>query len=158
MQIRTAVFTISDRCARGQAEDRSGPAIIERLPDLDATLVHREVVPDEVSSIRAALQGWIGRCELIVSTGGTGIAARDVTPEAVSPLLDRPLPGFGETMRLRAFERLPTSILSRGGAGVAGSTLIVWLPGSTKAVRECLEWLEPAIRHACRQLAGDTGH
>ncbi len=158
MSNRAVVITVSDRCSRGEAPDRSGPAIVEALADLDAVLVHREIVPDEVERIRAVAEGWRGRCNLMLLTGGTGISPRDVTPEALAPLIDKPLPGFGEVMRLRAFDRLPTSILSRGGAGLSGSTLLVWVPGSPRAARECLEWLSAAIRHACDCLRGDDKH
>lgn len=158
MQNRAVILTISDRVSRGEAVDLSGPAIIESLPALDATAIHREVVPDEVERIRAVAGAWVDRCTLLLSTGGTGIAPRDVTPEALAPLVQRALPGFGEVMRLRAFDRLPTSILSRSGAGVSGRTLLLWLPGSPRAVRECLEWLAPAIKHTCAMLRGETGH
>lgn len=158
MPYRAAVITVSDRCARGEAEDRSGPAIIERLADLDAQLVHRECVPDEIERVRAAAGTWLGRCDLLVTTGGTGVSPRDVTPEALRPLVERELPGFGEVMRLRAFERAPTSVISRGGAGVSGRTLLVWLPGAPKAATECLEWLAPAIRHVCSLLRGEPVH
>lgn len=158
MSNRTAVITISDRCARGQAQDRSGPAIIEMLPDLEAALVHREIVPDEIEKIRGLAQSWINRCDLIISTGGTGVAPRDVTPEALAPLIERPLPGFGEIIRVKGFERTPTSIVSRAGGGVAGRTLLVWLPGSPRAVRESIEWLSPAIRHVCQFLRGEGVH
>lgn len=158
MSNRVMVLTISDRCASGTAEDKSGPAIIEHLHTFDGVLVHRETVPDDVQRIRNAVSAFLGRCELIITTGGTGVAERDVTPEAVVPLIERPLPGFGEVMRMNAFERTPMSILSRGGAGIARKTLVVWLPGSTKGVRECLEWLTPAIRHVCQFLRGEKPH
>jgi len=158
MSSRAVVLTISDRCARGEAQDVSGPAAIEALPDLDATLVHREIIADERDRIHGAVRTWIDRCELIITTGGTGVAPRDVTPEALAPLIERPLPGFGEAMRLRAFDRAPLSIVSRGGAGIAGKTLIVWLPGAPRAVKECLEWLAPAIRHVCQFLTGAAPH
>lgn len=158
MRNRVAVFTISDRCSAGTAEDKSGPAIIEHLSAIDGMLVHREILPDQRERIAAAVEAWIDRCELVITTGGTGIAERDVTPEAVRPLVQRDLPGFGEVMRMRAFDRLPTSIISRGGAGIAGRTLIVWLPGSPKAARECFDWLGPAIRHVCGFLRGDKPH
>lgn len=158
MQNRVVVLTISDRCAAGESADQSGPAMVEQLGALDAALVHREIVPDDIERIRAVVSAWVGRCGLILCSGGTGVAPRDVTPEAVRPLIERDLPGFGEVMRLRAFERLPMSILSRGGAGIAGQTLIVWMPGSPKAVRDCLAWLTPAIRHACQFLRGEKPH
>jgi molybdenum cofactor synthesis domain-containing protein len=155
---RAVVITISDRCSRGEAEDLSGPAIIERLAELDATLIHRQIVPDDLDTIRQTVATWLDRCDVILTTGGTGLAARDVTPEAIEPLLQRRLPGFGEIMRLRACERTPLSVLSRGGAGTAGRTLIVWLPGSPQAVTECLRWLAPAIHHACELLRGEQPH
>lgn len=158
MPNRAVVITVSDRCSRGQASDRSGPAIIEHLGALDASLVHRQIVSDDVEAIRSAASDWIGRCDLLLLTGGTGVTARDCTPEAVRPLLERELPGFGEIMRLRGFDRTPTSIVSRGGAGVAAGTLVVWLPGSPEAVVECLGWLTPAIRHVCELLRGTGPH
>lgn len=158
MPFRTVVLTISDSRSRGDAEDRSGPAITEQLSLLDAALVHRQIVPDEVEAIRTAVRTWLGRADLILATGGTGVAARDVTPEAVAPLIERPLPGFGEAMRLHGFAGNPLTILSRGGAGVIGTTLVVWLPGSVKAASECVTWLAPAIKHACGLLRGETRH
>lgn len=158
MPNRAVVITVSDRCSVGEMEDRSGPAIIDMLPDLDAHLVHRETVPDEIARIQLAARPWLGRCELLVATGGTGIAERDRTPEALLPLIERPLPGFGEAMRMRAFAATPLSIVSRGGAGVTSGTLVIWLPGSPKAVRESLEALAPAIRHVCGLLRGADGH
>ncbi len=158
MPNRAVVITVSDRSSSGQREDRSGPAIIAELPALDATLVHREIVPDEIDAIRRGVQQWLGRCELAITTGGTGVDARDVTPDALRPLIERDLPGFGEVMRMRAFDRIATSILSRGGAGIAQRTLVIWLPGSPRAVKECLEWLAPAIRETCKFLRGEKPH
>ena len=155
---RAVVVTISDRCSAGDAVDRSGPEIVDCLPKVQASLIHRETIPDEVDRIRAVAERWLGRCELLITTGGTGIADRDVTPEAFGPLIEKPLPGFGEVMRMQAYERLPLSIISRAGAGVARGTLVIWLPGSTRAVRECLEWLAPAIGHCCDFLAGRKPH
>lgn len=158
MSARAVVITISDRCAAGQAQDKSGPVIVDALLAFDATLVHRETVPDDLATIRKSVQTWISRCDAIFTTGGTGVAERDVTPEAIQPLIDRDLPGFGEAMRMNAFGRQPLSIISRGGGGIAGRTLVVWMPGSPKAVKECLEWLTPAIRHVLQFLRGDKPH
>lgn len=155
---RAVVLTISDRCSSGDAVDRSGPALIETLPQLDAHLIHRETIPDDPDQIRHVAGTWIGRCELLLTTGGTGPAARDTTPDALAPLIERNLPGFGELMRMRGAERTPLAIVSRSGAGLAIGTLVVWLPGSPKAVRECIEWLAPAIRHVCQFLRGDKPH
>lgn len=159
MPNRAVVITISDSRSRSAAEDLSGPAIVEQLPLIHAGLIHREVVPDEIEAIRTALRTWINRCDVILTTGGTGIAERDVTVEAIGPLVEKMLPGFGEVMRVRAFDATPLSIVSRGGAGISGKTLIVWLPGSVKAVRECIVWLAPAVAHVCAFLRGEkTGH
>ncbi len=155
---RAVVVTISDRCSAGDAVDRSGPEIVDCLPQVAGRLIHRETIPDDVDRIREVAERWLGRTEMLITTGGTGIAERDVTPEAFAPLIEKQLPGFGELMRLKAYERLPLSIISRAGAGVARQTLVIWLPGSTRAVRECLEWLAPAIRHSCDFLAGRKPH
>lgn len=158
MPHRAVVITISDRCSRGEAADRSGPALVELLPSLGAQLVHHEIVPDEVDLIRTTVAVWLGRAELVLTTGGTGIAVRDVTPEALAPLIERPLPGFGEIMRVRTFDQTPLAIVARSGAGIARGTLVVWLPGSPAAVRECLACIAPAIRHVCEFLCGRTPH
>lgn len=158
MNNRVVVFTISDRCSLGEAEDRSGPAIIDELPRLDATCVHREIIPDDADRIRRGVEAWLGRCEIVITTGGTGVAARDVTPEAIEPLIERRLPGFGEVMRMQAFASVPTSILSRGGAGIARNSLVLYMPGSPRACKECLEWLAPAIRETCKFLRGEKPH
>ena len=149
MPYRTVVLTISDSRSRGEARDLTGPALVEALPLFDGLLTHREVIPDETETIRQSARSWCPRADVILTTGGTGLAPRDVTPEAIEPLIDRPLPGFGEIMRTRAFDATPLSIASRGGAGMSGTTLVVWLPGSNKAVRECTGGLAPA-----RSLAG----
>ena len=133
---RAVVVTISDRCSAGDAIDRSGPEIVDCLPLVAGRLIHRETIPDDIERIREVAERWLGRTELLITTGGTGIAERDVTPEAFAPLIEKHLPGFGEVMRLKAYERLPLAIISRAGAGVARQTLVIWPPGSTRAVRE----------------------
>ncbi len=158
MPNRAVVLTISDRCAAGAAEDRSGPALIEHLDDLHASLIHRETIPDDADRIAATVAAWVGRCDVILTTGGTGVAPRDVTPQAILPLIERPLPGFGEVIRLKAFDRTPLSVLSRAGAGIVGSTLVVWLPGAPRACQECVQWLAPAIQHVCLFLRGKNPH
>lgn len=149
--------TLSDRAAAGIYADRSGPEIENALRGLfeeSAEFVSR-LLPDEEEQISAALLDLADRekCALIVTTGGTGPTARDVTPEATRKVLVKELPGFGEIMRLKSFEIAPTSILSRAVAGVRGSSLIINLPGSPKAVRECLQILAPAIRECLSHLA-----
>lgn len=146
------VLTISDSRSKGLAEDRSGPAAEAALASLGLITFERAIVPDNSEQIRSAVLGWTGRVALIVTTGGTGIGDRDVTPEAVEPLFEKRLPGFGEIMRTGSFGKTPLSIISRGGAGIIGRTLVVMLPGSPKGVEDCLTLLGPAIGHVLKVL------
>ena len=143
-------ITISDRASTGIYEDRSGPEIERLLSGVfgaDTDFV-ATVIPDEPARISAALREFadLRRCHLVITTGGTGIGPRDVTPEATRVVLEKELPGFGEIMRMQSFARVPTAILSRAIAGTRGRTLIVNLPGKPKAVAECLALLRDAIR------------
>lgn len=151
------VLTISDRASRGIYEDQSGPAIEAALRDYLATPCEylRQVIPDEQPLIEAAFRDFAARgCALVCSTGGTGPAARDVTPEAIAAVADKLLPGFGEAMRRASLEGgVPTAILSRQTAGTLGSTLIVTLPGKPAAIRVCLDAVFPAIPY-CIDLIG----
>ncbi len=149
---KAAVLTISDSRSAGSAEDRSGPALAQMLGEMGIDVVERRIIPDEHEAIAAAVRGCLDRVSLVVTTGGTGIGPRDVTPEAISPLFDRKLPGFGEIMRTGSYANTPLSIISRGGAGIAGRTLIVMLPGSPNAVRDGLSLVSPAIRHVLKFL------
>lgn len=151
---QAAVLTISDRRSEGKAEDASGPEARRMIEAMGLSVADPFIVPDDISLIRDQVKKLAGTFELIVTTGGTGIGPRDVTPEAVEPLFDRALPGFGEMMRCGTFVKTPLSIVSRGGAGLIGRTLVVMLPGSPKAVRECLEVVGPAMRHAVKVLGG----
>ncbi len=155
-------LTISDRASAGIYEDRSGPEIENVLREFLGTAATFEsaVVPDEVELISAALRTFADsqKCDMVVTTGGTGISARDVTPEATRAVLEKELPGFGEIMRMQSFAKVRTSILSRAVAGIRGKTLIVNLPGKPSAVRECLEILAPAIREGLAHLRGEDPH
>ena len=154
-------ITISDRAAAGIYEDRSGPEIENALREFFAGAKFESViVPDEIDLISAALKRFANelKCDLIVTTGGTGISARDVTPEATRAVLEKELPGFGEIMRMQSFVKVKTAILSRAVAGTRGRTLIVNLPGKPSAVRECLEILSPAIREGLAHLRGEDPH
>lgn len=153
MPWRVVVLTVSDRCARGQAADACGAQVVELLGALDGVLVHRQVTTQDVSAVRDAARRWIGRCDLLVAAGGTGLTAQDRTPEALAPLVERDLPGFGEAVRAAA-RGDPRSVGWRSGAGLAGRTLLLWLPDDPDAVRDALLHLAPAIRHVCAQLAG----
>jgi len=153
--------TISDRASAGIYEDRSGPEIESVLDDFfdDAQFIAL-VIPDEQEQISASLcrLADVEKCDLIVTTGGTGISARDVTPEATKAILEKELPGFGETMRMESLKKVKTAILSRATAGTRGRSLIVNLPGKPTAVRECLEILAPAIREGVAHLRGEDPH
>ena len=153
--LTAAVLTVSDRVSAGEAEDRSGPAAVAILAGLgfEAEL---KVVPDGIAPVQEALLEWIGaEVPLIVTTGGTGMSPRDLTPEATAPLLERSAPGLVEAMRSATFGRNPHGMLSRAVAGVAGHSLIVNLPGSVKGVQESLEVIGPALRHAV-ELVNET--
>lgn len=157
--MKAARITLSDRASAGIYEDRSGPEIERVLAEqgLHASEWLRVLIPDERAQIEAALRRLCDdeACELVLTTGGTGPAPRDVTPEATRAVLERELPGFGEIMRVQSFARVPTAILSRSTAGTRGRSLIVNLPGSPKAIGECLPLLVPAIREALRHLRGE---
>jgi len=155
-------ITISDRASAGVYEDRSGPEIergLREMFDAESQFVVA-VIPDEQELISAKLREFAEseRCDLIVTTGGTGISARDVTPEATRAVLEKELPGFGELMRAQSFVKVRTAILSRAVAGTRGHSLIVNLPGKPSAVRECLEILAPAIREGVAHLRGEDPH
>lgn len=155
-------ITVSDRASADVYADLSGPEIEKVLGEYFGNTIKFEsaIVPDEIELISGMLKKFADqlKCDLIVTTGGTGIAARDVTPEATRPVLQKELPGFGEIMRGHSFAIVKTAILSRALAGTRGCSLIVNLPGKPRAVRECLEILAPAIREAVAHLRGEDPH
>ncbi|WP_406856787.1 molybdopterin adenylyltransferase [Alsobacter sp. KACC 23698] len=151
------VLTVSDRASRGEYEDKGGPGVVAALSDIMASpwRAVMRVVPDERPAIEAALRELADSqgCSLILTTGGTGPASRDVTPEATEAVCDRLLPGFGELMRTASLREVPTAILSRQIAGTRGAALIVNLPGKPSAIRTCLDAVFPAIPY-CIDLIG----
>jgi molybdenum cofactor biosynthesis protein B len=145
------VLTVSDRCARGEADDRSG-ALLEELLAADGYAVTRRVVPDERDAIESALRELAGSTALVLTTGGTGLAPRDVTPEATRAVLDRESPGIAEALRADSIAKTPHGLLSRGVAGTVGATLVVNLPGSTGGCRDGYALLREALPHALALL------
>jgi len=154
--MRLGILTISDKGARGEREDKSGEVIREVMARAGGVMQSYEIIPDEAPVIAGKLAAWAdaGDLDVIVTTGGTGLAARDVTPDATRSVLDREIPGFGEMMRRETLQYTQMAILSRATAGTRASTLIINLPGSPKAVRECLEAVLPAVPHAVEIITG----
>lgn len=157
--IRVAVLTVSDRCSRGVTVDMSGPALVSAArKSLRADIVAEACVPDCADTIADQLRAWVQAqpaLDLILTTGGTGLAPRDLTPEATSRVLDRNAPGLMELIRFRCASRTPRVFLSRGVAGVAGSTLIINLPGSQRGALECFEALVDLLPHAIESMRGE---
>ena len=155
--IKAAILTVSDKCERGERADTSGDLLAQLAARIPAEVGARRIVPDEKSEIVEALRDLARQADIVLTTGGTGISARDVTPEATKEVIERELPGFGEIMRVRGYESTPRSILSRATAGTVGGTLIVNMPGSPAAVRECFEAIAPSLAHAVEILQGTAG-
>ena len=154
----SGILTISDKGAQGQRYDASGKVIRDSLSRLKSHVVKYEVIPDEVDVIATKLAEWAdgGGVDVILTTGGTGLGPRDVTPEATLSIVDKVAPGFAEAMRAATFSITPFAMLSRAMAGVRKKCLIINLPGSPKAVQECLEVILPAIPHAVEIIKGEV--
>jgi len=155
--IRTAIITLSDKGFKGEREDESGRVIREMIAGIGAVVDHYEILPDEKGLIVEKLKLLSDSCriDLILTTGGTGVAPRDVTPEATLSVIDRELPGMAEAMRSESLKKTPHAMISRAAAGVRNRTLIINLPGSPRAVRENLAVVLPALAHAVEKIKGD---
>ena len=153
MQIQVGIISVSDRATQGVYEDAGGPALNEAATGYGWEVLAEDVVPDEIRDIQRALRTQVNKgCQLILTTGGTGVAPRDVTPEAVREMAMRELPGFGEVMRIESMKITPNAILSRNLAAVIDTALVICLPGKPKGAVECLGFVEGAIPHCIKVL------
>ncbi len=160
MMIQVAILTVSDSAAAGTREDVSGPTLRQRCQELKWQVAATGLVPDDQTAIAAQLMDWAdnGRASLILTTGGTGIALRDVTPEATRGVLQREIPGLAELMRSKGLEQTKYSVLSRSVAGIRNRSLIVNLPGSPRGALHGLQTVEPLVTHIVDLLHGKTEH
>jgi molybdopterin adenylyltransferase len=156
--LTAAVLTVSDSCARGDRTDLSGPAVSELLRKKNFSLIGTEVVPDDQGAIQTAIAYWVQEAQLVVTTGGTGIAERDVTPEATRGVCERLLEGVAERMRYEGAKKTPFTALSRGVCGIREKSLVLNLPGSPAGAVESLEAVIDLLPHALQLLSGNTKH
>ncbi len=156
MRFQAAIITVSDKGSRGEREDTSGPAVAAALSQMGATVTEQCIIPDEPDQITETLVRMAdsGLIDLIITTGGTGPAPRDLTPEATLAAIDRQMPGIAELLRLKGYEQTPRAVLSRGVSGLRGSCLIINLPGSRRAVQEGMQTLGPVLVHALQMAQG----
>jgi len=158
--MRVAIITLSDSGYAGQREDKSGPAIRELAEAAGYEIVHSALLPDGVEPLASELKRLCDEdvADLVLTTGGTGFSPTDLTPEATLSVVERPAPGIAEAMRYNSLQITPRAMLSRAAAGIRKKTLIVNLPGSPKAVRECLEFILPSLGHGLEILRGTAGN
>ena len=153
--IKVAILTVSDKASRGEREDRSAEVIREVISRLPVGVVEYRIVPDEAPQIEEAIRSLATISDLVLTTGGTGVSPRDITPDVTARILERQLPGFGEAMRMEGLKKTPRAIISRAIAGIYKGCLVINLPGSPKGARECLEVVLPAIEHTLAKIKGD---
>lgn len=156
MTINVAVITVSDRSYRGEREDRSGKLLSEIVEQKLGNVLTYKVIPDEIEMIKREILRCVDelKADIVITTGGTGISERDVTPDATGELLEKEMPGISDFVRIKGYEHTPMSLLSRAKAGVRGKSIIVNLPGSPKAVEESLDYIIPALKHGIEVLNG----
>jgi molybdenum cofactor synthesis domain-containing protein len=159
MAIKVAILTISDSCARAEREDLSGQTIKDMLPEDTFEVCEKTIVPDDFETITKTLRRFsdVLKAQVVLTTGGTGLGPRDVTPEATTAVCDRKVPGFAEILRCESYKKTPNAMLSRGVSAMRDNTLIINLPGSPKAVRECMEIIVEVLPHAIDMMRGG-GH
>ena len=159
MAIRTAILTVSDMCSQGKRADTSGQTIEDMLPENKFEVCEKTIVPDDYDTITKTLKRFSDELnvEVVLTTGGTGLGPRDITPEATTAVCNRMAPGFSEILRCESYKKTPNAVLSRGVSGIRNNTLIINLPGSPKAVRECLEIILKVLPHAVEMMRGG-GH
>jgi molybdopterin adenylyltransferase len=154
--IKVAVLTLSDKGSKGQRKDASGPVIVKMMKRIDANIVSNDILPDEKRLIKKKLLSLCNKVDLILTTGGTGLSPRDVTPEATLEVIQRIIPGIAEAMRFYGLKKTPRAMLSRAVAGVRGKTMIINLPGSPAAVKENLAVIVECLPHAIEKIQGST--
>lgn len=156
--LRHAVLTVSDRCARGEQDDKSGAALVELIEAAGGEVVARDIVSDDLEPLINRLKSLAARhdVDVILTTGGTGFSPRDNTPEATRKVIEKEAPGLSEMMRAKTVDKTPTAVLSRAVCGIANQVLIINLPGSPKGARECFEVIAPVLPHAVKILRGSS--
>ncbi len=154
--IKVAIITLSDKGSKGERKDTSGPTIEKLIKTIGAEIVSTDILPDEKSKIKRKLISLCKKADLIITTGGTGVSPRDVTPGATLEVIDYEIPGMAEAMRRESLKKTPRAMISRAVAGVRGETLIINLPGSPKAVKENLAVVLPVLSHTIEKIKGST--
>ncbi len=154
--IKAAILTLSDKGSKGEREDTSGPTIEKLVKNIDAEIISYEILPDEKALIKKKLLSLCEKADLVLTTGGTGVSPRDITPDATKEIIEYEVPGIAEAMRFESLKKTPYAMISRAVAGVRGKTLIINLPGSPKAVQENLSVILPVLAHAIEKIKGST--